>query len=133
MAPWWDSTPGYQNEHTQPSSIGMRFDVFHHVVNADLLGLTARLDRIESQLAGLLRQGNNLMATTQELLDAVTSLATAFQPLPAAIDALEAAVQAVGGIPEADQANIDAAVQALRDVTVQIAAAVTDATDGTAT
>jgi hypothetical protein len=29
--------------------------------------------------------------------------------------------------------NIDAAVQALRDVTVQIATAVTDATDGTAT
>lgn len=111
----------------------MRFDVFHNVVNADLLGLTARLDRIEGQLAGLLIQGNNLMATTQELLDAVTSLTVAFQPLPAAIDALEAAVQAVGGIPEADQANIDAAVQALRDVTVQIAAAVADATDGPAT
>ena len=73
------------------------------------------------------------MATTQELLDAVTSLTVAFQPLPAAIDALEAAVQAVGGIPEADQANIDAAMQKVRDLTGQIATAVIDATDGTAT
>lgn len=111
----------------------MRFDVFHHVVDDALLSCSARLNRIESNLASLLRQGNNLMATTQELLDAVTSLTVAFQPLPAAIDALEAAVQAVGGLPAEDQANIDAAVQALRDVTVQIAAAVTDATDGSAT
>jgi len=73
------------------------------------------------------------MATTQELLDAVTALATAFAPLPAAIDALEAAVTAVPGIPAADQANIDAALTAVKNLTAGVVAAVTDATDGTAT
>lgn len=70
------------------------------------------------------------MATTQELLDAVNALVAAFAPLPAAIDALEAAVAAVPGISAADQANLDAALSAVKSLTDGVAAAVADATNG---
>jgi uncharacterized protein YoxC len=102
-------------------------------VVTDLSEVIARLDRLTLAVNGLIAQGEHIMATTQELLDAVNALATAFSPLPAAIDALEAAVGAVVGIPAADQANIDAAVEALKNVQAAVAAAVTDATDGPTT
>jgi hypothetical protein len=70
------------------------------------------------------------MATTQELLTAVTALSEAFAPLPAAIDALEAAVAALPTMPAEDQANIDAALDAIKATTAAIALAVADATDG---
>jgi hypothetical protein len=130
---WWDTTPAYRPP-TQPTpqTDGMKLDIYHHVSTPDLLGILTRLDRLQTLMTGLLHQGNRHMATTQELLAATQALAEAFAPLPAAIDALEAAV-AAAGIPAADQANIDAAVEALKAVQASVAAAVTDATDGTAT
>lgn len=112
----------------------MRLDIYHHVdVSHDLLSIRAQLDKLLAITTGLLHQGNRQMATTQELLDKVTSLAAAFAPLPAAIDALEAAVGAVQGIPAADQANIDAAFAALNNIEAAVNAAAVDAADGTAT
>jgi uncharacterized protein YoxC len=108
----------------------MRFDVYHHFAGPDPDEILARLDSLQSAISALTLQGHHIMATTTELLAAVTALADAFAPLPAAIDALEAAVAAIPGIPAADQANIDAAVEALRTVTAAVAAAVTDAIDG---
>ena len=113
MIPWWG--PPRPSEGT------------------DLAEVIARLDKLTLVINGLVAQGAHIMATTQELLDAVNELAAAFAPLPAAIDALEAAVGAVQGIPAADQANIDAAVEALKQVQAAVAAAVTDATDGPST
>jgi hypothetical protein len=133
---WWDSTPAYRPPTpTQPTpqTDGMKLDIFHHVSTPDLLGILTRLDRLQTLMTGLLHQGNKQMATTKEMLDAVNALAAAFAPLPAAIDALEAAVGAIPGIPAEDQANIDAAVEALKAVQASVAAAVTDATDGPAT
>ena len=126
---WWDNVVPVTND-TSSHMQGQRIDIYHHVVQQDLSSVIARLDKFEALLTGLILQGNKLMATTQELLDAVAALSAAVQPLPAAIDALEAAVAAAGGIPPADQANIDAAVQSLRDITTNVTAAVTDATDG---
>ena len=133
---WWDSTPAYRPPTpTQPTpqTDGMKLDIFHHVSTPDLLGILTRLDRLQTLMTGLLHQGNKQMATTKEMLDAVNALAAAFAPLPAAIDALEAAITAVPGIPAEDQANIDAAVEALKAVQASVSAAVTDATDGPAT
>jgi hypothetical protein len=133
---WWDSTPAYRPPTpTQPTpqTDGMKLDIYHHVSTPDLLGILTRLDRLQTLMTGLLHQGNKQMATTKEMLDAVNALAAAFAPLPAAIDALEAAITAVPGIPAEDQANIDAAVEALKAVQASVAAAVTDATDGPAT
>jgi hypothetical protein len=132
---WWDSTPAYRPPTpTQPTpqTDGMKLDIYHHVSTPDLLGILTRLDRLQTLMTGLLHQGNRQMATTKEMLEAVNALAAAFAPLPAAIDALEAAV-AAAGIPAEDQANIDAAVEALKAVQASVAAAVTDATDGPAT
>jgi uncharacterized protein YoxC len=108
----------------------MRFDIYHHFAGPDPDEIIARLDGMQSAISALIAQGVTSMATTQELLDAVNALAAAFQPLPAAIDALEDAVAAIPGIPATDQANIDAAVEALKAITTAVAAAVTDATDG---
>lgn len=108
----------------------MRFDIYHHFAGPDPDEILARLDSLQSEISALIAQGASSMATTQELLDAVTALAAAFQPLPAAIDALEEAVAAIPGIPATDQANIDAAVESLKSITTAVAAAVTDATDG---
>jgi hypothetical protein len=133
---WWDSTPAYRPPTpTQPTpqTDGMKLDIFHHVSTPDLLGILTRLDKLQTLMTGLLHQGNKQMATTKEMLDAVNALAAAFAPLPGAIDALEAAVGAIPGIPAEDQANIDAAVEALKAVQASVAAAVTDATDGPAT
>jgi hypothetical protein len=133
---WWDSTPAYRPPTpTQPTpqTDGMKLDIYHHVSTPDLLGILTRLDRLQTLMTGLLHQGNKQMATTKEMLDAVNALAAAFAPLPAAIDALEAAVGAIPGIPAEDQANINAAVEALKAVQASVAAAVTDATDGPAT
>jgi hypothetical protein len=132
---WWDSTPAYRPPTpTQPTpqTDGMKLDIYHHVSTPDLLGILTRLDRLQTLMTGLLHQGNRQMATTKEMLEAVNALAAAFAPLPAAIDALEAAV-AAAGIPAEDQANINAAVEALKAVQASVAAAVTDATDGPAT
>jgi hypothetical protein len=133
---WWDNQPAYRPPTpTQPTpqTDGMKLDIYHHVSTPDLLGILTRLDRLQTLMTGLLHQGNKQMATTKEMLDAVNALAAAFAPLPAAIDALEAAVGAIPGIPAEDQANIDAAVEALKAVQASVAAAVTDATDGPAT
>jgi hypothetical protein len=108
----------------------MRLDIYHHFAGPDPDEIIARLDGMQSALNALISQGVTSMATTQELLTAVNALAAAFEPMPAAIDALEAAVAALPSIPAEDQANIDAAVEALRAVTAAVAAAVTDATDG---
>jgi ABC-type transporter Mla subunit MlaD len=108
----------------------MRFDVYHHFLFSDKGEVSARLDSIQATLTGLTQQGSQTMATTQELLDAVTALATAFAPLPAAIDALEAAVAAVTGMSATDQANIDAALAAVQELAAGVTAAVADATDG---
>lgn len=108
----------------------MRIDVYHHFVEPEALSVTARLDAVQQDVRGLLQKWSQLMATTQELLDAVNALAAAFAPLPAAIDALEAAVAAVPGIPAADQANIDTAMDAVRSLTTGVVNAVADATDG---
>jgi hypothetical protein len=110
MIPWWGAQPS-------PEIIGLR-------------EVSARLDRLTLLVNGLVAQGALAMATSQELLDAVTALAAAFAPLPAAIDALEAAVAAVPGIPAADQANIDAALAAVKALTDGVVAAVADATNG---
>jgi hypothetical protein len=85
---------------------------------------------MEWQLNGLSNQGAIIMATTQEVLDAVTALAAAFAPLPAAIDALEAAVSAVSGLSTTDQANIDEALDTLKTLSAGVVSAVADATDG---
>ena len=111
---WWEFWPGYSNSATE----------------LELWSIAARLDRIEMKLNGLANQGTFIMATTQNLLDAVTALAAAFAPLPAAINALEAAVGAVTGMSATDQANIDAALAAVQELAAGVTAAVTDATDG---
>ena len=113
---WWDLWPGYA---TQPQ--------------VSVVELYARLDRMQYDINGLVQMGNQIMATTQDLLGTVTALAAAVEPLPAAINALEAAIAAVAGIPAADQANIDAAVAALQSITASVSAAVADATDGATT
>ncbi len=74
--------------------------------------------------------GENIMATTQELVDATAALVAAVTPLPQAINDLEAAITAAKGISPADQANIDAAFAAIQKVTTDIGAAVSDAQDG---
>ena len=114
MSAWWDYWPGYAIPVHDP----------------ELSSIAARLDRLELKINGLANQGAFIMATTQDLLDAVNGLAAAFAPLPAAIDALEAAVGAVQGISVADQANIDEALTAVKNLTAGVVAAVGDATDG---
>jgi hypothetical protein len=115
----------------------MRVDVYHHFVAPDLLSVYARLDKLQRDITGLISKGNEIMATTQEVLTTAQAIVAAVAPLPAAIDALEAALAAalanVGGIPAADQANIDAAFDALKSVPAAVDAAVADATDGPAT
>jgi hypothetical protein len=108
----------------------MRFDVYHHFAGPDPDEILARLVAMQSAISALTIQGHQIMATTTELLAAVTALTEAFAPLPAAIDALETAVKEVQGIPPEDQANIDAAFNALQAATAAIAVAVADATDG---
>jgi uncharacterized protein YoxC len=107
----------------------MRIDIYHHFAAPDD-EIKARLVAIQSAVNGLSTKGNTIMATTAELLDAVTALAAAFEPLPAAIDALEAAVAAIPGIPAADQANIDKALAAVKSLTAGVVDAVADATNG---
>jgi uncharacterized protein YoxC len=139
--PWWNDRPNYEPVATQqkpaPQADAMKLDIYHHVSAPDLSGILARLDRLQVLVTGLLHQGNRQMATTQELLATVQGVVAAVAPLPAAIDALEAALAAalanVGGIPAEDQANIDAAFAALKDVPAAVNAAVADATDGPAT
>lgn len=74
------------------------------------------------------------MATTVELLAAVTAVTAEVARIGPAINALEAAVTAASqnaSIPPADQANIDAALASLQTVATDLAAAVADAGDNT--
>jgi uncharacterized protein YoxC len=131
---WWEGREAYTGTPTVEAASTMRIDIYHHFVSPDLTSVFARLDRLQRDMTGLVSKGNELMATTQELLDVVSGLVPAVAGLAPAIDALEAAVTAalesVGGVPAADQANIDAAFATLQTIKADVAAAVADAVDG---
>jgi hypothetical protein len=91
------------------------------------------LRRFDSLAANVQSQGASIMATVQELSQAVSDLNGAFAPLPQAINDLEAKVTAAvasAGISAADQAALDQAIADIKNLTAGVSSAVTDATDG---
>jgi hypothetical protein len=81
----------------------------------------------------LLYQGENIMATVDDLVSAVDVVKVEVAKIGPAVDALEAKITvalANSGISAEAQAKIDAAVADLQGIAAGVAAAVADAADG---
>lgn len=91
------------------------------------------LEYIKIQLNKVIKTGEMIMYTVDDLVDVVNQVAEQVNRIGPAVDQLEAKVTAAlknVNIPADAQAKIDAAVGSLKGVVANVATAVNDAADG---